>query len=317
MKTQFRKLACSGIVAAITLIAGCSKDTPLNSATYPSGPKSEGYTSISDFFAKNGVPAQTYTVNGSTGGTFTSPQGTVVTIPAYAFRNSSSLIVAGTVTITFKDIYKKGDMLLSNMATTTTTGKPLKSGGEFFIKADSGGNALTLAQTITVQQPLDSAMLDSSMTSYVADTNGWALANLNASVSGTVNGYIYSLYTFSTPSSSGTWCNSDDPFFFSSYTQGTLVVHETDNPGDFNTQVYLVFKGIQTTDACHTWNGNDFDYTNCVPVGLQCTIVAIGVKAGVVYSSFTPVTITANQTINFSMTATTTANFKAALMAIN
>lgn len=49
------------------------------------------------------------------------------------------------------------------------------------------------------------------------------------------------------------------------------------------------------------------------PVGLQCTVVAIGIKNGVLYSSFTPTTISNNLTVNFSLNSTTTTDFVAAL----
>ena len=86
-----------------------------------------------DFFEKNGVQMQTHTIDATAGGTFTSPQGTVVTIPANAFVTGGGAPITGNVNIEFKDIYKKSDMLLSNMSTQTATG-PLKSAGEFFIK---------------------------------------------------------------------------------------------------------------------------------------------------------------------------------------
>lgn len=68
----------------------------------------------------------------------------------------------------------------------------------------------------------------------------------------------------------------------------------------------------------HVYNdvGNAFPY-NYAPVGLPCTVVAIGVKDGKVYSSFTPITISANQTVSFSMSETTTADFKSQLAALN
>ncbi len=320
MNTFFRKLTVAATVAVITVAFSCKKDspTPTPTTTTTTTPTGEGYTSMSDFFAKNGVAAQTYTITGSSGGSFRSPQGTVVTIPPNAFLNSSLQVVTGPVTITFKDIYKKSDMLLSNIAATTTTGAPLKSGGEFYIKPTSGGNALTLANAITVTQPLDTLSApDSAMNVYYRDTAGWALANLNASIVANASGYLTTLYTLTTPPTAGTWCNSDDPSYFSAYTQGTLVLQETDNATDYGTNVYLVFKGINTTDACHTGFGNNFNFTNCVPVGLQCTAVALGVKNGTLYSAIIPLTITSSQTISFSLTATTTAAFKAALEALN
>jgi len=313
MNTFFRKITVAAIIAAITIIFGCDKRTVTQPTTNTKTP-TENYSSMADFFAKNGVVAQTYTVTNSTGGSFTTAQGTVVTIPANTFVNSLYQLVPGTVTITFKDIYKKSDMLLSNMPTNMIGGAPLKSGGEFFIKATSGGNAVILANVITVKQPLNAPM-DSAMLPFI-DSTAWARNNYSAGLTATYSNYIFSLYQFSFPVDSGTWCNSDNPYYFSAYTQTNLTLQESDNPADYSTYVFLIFKGINA--MVHVYNGHldAFPYSYA-PEGLQCTVVAVGVKGGTVYSSFTPITISKNQTVNFTMTATTTAAFKSALSALN
>ena len=174
MKSTFKKAACSIGIAAITITAGCHKDsTPTPSSTPPAngGGNADNYSSMGSFFAQNGVATQTYTVTNSAGGSFTTTQGTVVTIPANTFVNNLFQQVSGTVTIAFKDIYKKSDMLLSNMPTNTFTGAPLKSGGEFFIKATAGGNAVYLANIITVKQPIGPFAIDSNMRSFIKPAN--------------------------------------------------------------------------------------------------------------------------------------------------
>src|ERR1017187_3980285 len=117
------------LLIAITAIVSCKKDTKSSTTTPTPTPAADNYSSVNAFFSKNGVAMQTYTINGTTGGSFTSPQGTTVTIPANAFLTQASVPVTGNVTIQFKDIYKKSDMLLSNMPTMMQSGAPLKSGG--------------------------------------------------------------------------------------------------------------------------------------------------------------------------------------------
>jgi hypothetical protein len=325
MKTNFIKMTCVILLAGIALIWGCKKDNSAQPATSTvpnnnSNTNTDNYSSMADFFAKNGVAAQTFTITNSTGGSFATPQGTVITIPANTFLNNLNQQVTGTVTITFKDIYKKSDMLLSNMPTTMANGMPLKSAGEFYINATAGGNPVNLANTITVKQPFNSPA-DLNMRPFVIsgiDTAGWKPADSSTGQVAVDSSYmLYQLIQLCAPLTSGSWCNSDNPSYFSIYTQGTLTLTETDTASNYNTQVYLLFKSINTTDACHTYGGNDFNFTNCVPIGLQCTAVAVGVKNGKIYSSFIPVTITANQTVKFSMSETTTANFKSQLAALN
>jgi hypothetical protein len=303
--------------ATIIIISACHKDDTTKPGTQPG---LDNYTSMAKFFTKNGVTTQTYTVTGSVGGSFTTPQGTVVTIPANAFVNNLWQVVTGPITITFKDLYKKSDMLLSNIPTNTITGAPLKSGGEFFIKATSGGAALNIISPLTIKQPLNGFPLDSNMKVFIKpgnDSVGWVGSDSAGYTEPTLANYVFSLYQFNSPVDSGSWCNSDNSTYFSAYTQTTLTLKESDNPFNYDTYVFLVFKGINSMVHVYMKDSvNTFPY-NYAPLGLQCTVVAVGIKGGTVYSSFTPITIGSNQTVTFSMTQTTTAAFKSQLSALD
>jgi hypothetical protein len=264
---------------------------------------------------------QTYTVDGSTGGSFISPQGTTVTIPANAFLTQASVPVTGNITIQFKDIYTKSDMLLSDKATMTTAGNPLKSGGEFFIKAIANNSALKLAsgKKITVNQPasltggLDTINKQLPFIGKDTATTGWITAAQD-SVNHLAGGYIFSLYNFNTPVDSGSWCNSDNASYFSTYTQTTLTLIPNNYVG---IQVFLIFKNISSMVHVY-YDPISFNFPyNYAPLGLQCTLVAVGVKNGALYSSFVPITIGSNQSVNFSLSQTTTTSFINQLKALN
>jgi hypothetical protein len=62
--------------------------------------------------------------------------------------------------------------------------------------------------------------------------------------------------------------------------------------------------------------GTAFKY-NYAPQGSQCTMVAVGVKDGKLYSSFRPVSITGNLTMDFALSETTIDDFKTQLNALN
>ncbi|MBI3502499.1 MAG: hypothetical protein HY063_11975 [Bacteroidetes bacterium] len=315
MKTSC-KLIC---LAAIAAAASCKKkDTPPSNSTTTT----ENYSSVNDFFVKNGVAMQTYTVSGTTGGSFTSPQGTVVTIPANAFVTQSNAPVTGNVTIQFKDLYKKSDMLLSNMPTMMAYGAPLKSGGEFFIKASANNSAVVLApgKKITAAQPVAlTGILDSAMQPFVqqkdsSGTYSWGLTSAD-SINYVASNYLFSLYQFNVPVDSGSWSNSDNSSYFSSYPQTTLTLQPNDNLTTYGTNVFLVFKNISS--MVHVYhNGTNFPYYYA-PQGLQCTLVAVGIKSGILYSSFVPITISSNQTVNFSLSQTTTSAFITQLKTLN
>ncbi|HVA98646.1 MAG TPA: hypothetical protein VNG53_07095, partial [Bacteroidia bacterium] len=275
-----KKIFFSAAIISLFVISSCKKDTPASPSLSTTSSSSDTYSSMKDFFAKNGVQTQTYTIDASTGGSFTTPKGTVVNIPANVFYTQTGTLVTGNVTIEFKDIYTKSDMLLSDMP-TMWNGYPLKSGGEFFIRAKSAGVAVKLSGSnpITVTQPLNGWAIDSSMRSFAlttSDTLGWVANDSIGSVSTTtLPGYIFSLYSFVNPVDSGGWCNSDNPNYFSAYTQTSLMlVNNSSNvSGAF---VFLLFTNLNS--MVHVYGGGiSQSYTYLyAPLGLKCTAVAIG-----------------------------------------
>lgn len=324
-------------IISITLVE-CKKDTLETQVTPLNNTPPVTYASLQDFFDENAAPVQTVTINAATGGTFTSPQGTVVTIPANAFVTSGGAPITGNVTVEFKDIYTPSDMILSNMPTQTATG-PLVSGGEFFIDVAVGGNPVALAPgaNITVNQPTMGVPVDPGMMPYVFNTDSavWQAPVATAptftilpgdstttnipgtkpdSIGFTANGYIYQVLSLDP----WAWHNADRPLTGSGFTTLTVNINNIDSTSiDYNTNVYLVFTGINSTVSIYQdWSSFDFPYSYA-PIGLQCTVVALSIEDGKVYSSFTPITIGTNQTVNISVTETTTDAFKTALDALN
>ncbi|MBK7667501.1 MAG: hypothetical protein IPJ32_09300 [Sphingobacteriaceae bacterium] len=311
-------IATLGIIAftAVALIVGfsCRKKTEPTPEPEPTPTGNvDNYTSLTDFYIKNGVQLQTFTLSATTGGTFVSNKSTTINIPANAFVDISNNPVTGTVAINFKDIYHKSDMLLSNVGTATSTGL-LKSAGEFFIKATSGSNPVNIAggQKLTIEQPVQPlAVADGSMAAFGAnDTAGvvgpWYTDGSYTLLANTTK-YIFDMYSFNTPVANGSWCNSDNPYYFTMYPQTTLTAAQT---GTFSglVDVFLVFKNV--TSMVHVYkSGANYPY-NFAPVGLPCSVVAVGVNGGKLYSSISTITISTTQTVNFSMTETTSTDFK-------
>jgi hypothetical protein len=305
---------------SLLCLAACKKD--LTDRDFVSTPI-DNYSSLSNFYAANEVHIQLFLIDAVAGGSFTTPQGTVVNVPANAFVTQSNQPVAGVVTIQFKDIYKKSDMLLSDMPTMMSYGVPLKSGGEFFIKALSGNSAVEMApgKKIVIQQPVNNTgILDTAMLPFanLQDTTtqaaAWVMTPLD-SLNFFASSYVFSLYEFNSPLDSGSWCNSDNPYAFSAFTQTLFTIHPNEDPMVFTQDVYLVFKNVNS--MVHVYcNGTDYPY-HYAPIGLQCTVVTISVRDGKLFSSFTPVTIGSNQTVGFTETETTTAAFKTQLESLN
>lgn len=300
-----------------TIFISCKKDKLDINETNP-----DNYSSMSAFFNTNGVKSEFFSFQDSAGGTFTSAKGTKITVLPNSFIDASSNVVTGIVTLEFKDIYDKSDMILSDKPTNTQWGI-LKSGGEFFVRVKQNAETLNLApgKSITFEQPLNGLPLDSVMLPFVLGNDSAGLPAWNwtstDSINYTATSYIYSMYNFNSPIDSGTWCNSDDPYFFQAYSQTSLTIHPTDNPTQYNTNVFIIFSGINAMIHVYLDSPSmDFIY-NYAPIGLDCSVVAIGVKEGKLYYDIKNTTISANSTVNVSLSEITTEALIAKLVALN
>lgn len=318
MKNAIKMLA----IVMIIIVSACKKEK------ITGGQMSlTSYSNLSEFYNTHEVKKQTFNISVLTGGTFTSSNGTIVTIPANAFVTSSGILVTGNVTIEFKDIYKKSDMLLSNIPSMLTDGRPLKSAGEFFIRVLSNNSPVSLAngKKITIAQPAANSggELDSAMIPFVQplDSNfggGWT-PTIEDSLTWLTTSYVYSLYNYSGTASNGTWCNSDNSSYFSAYSQATLNLVATNQSEYSQIEVYLIFKNINSCVHVYPgWNGSSINYIyQFAPIGLECTAVAVSVKDGKLHAVFTPIVISANQTISFSLSEMNENTFLNQLNALN
>lgn len=321
--------------ATFTLYTGCSKTNSVQSSYYGPG---EGYTSVSDFLNKNSTNTFTNLVSAQTGGHFTTPNGTKVIVPDSCFTDlSGNPIVKGNIILHIKDVYSKSDMLFSDLTIQADTSSLTQSGGMFYIHAVSPSTGATLIPNskrknnyITVKQqwwgwsPVKTGMTAYYISARQLDSiqsNGkntqwwnWAPDPLNSVVYSPDSVYIFKLYDFGPSPDSGTWCNSGNPGYFASFHQTSITLNETDNnTPNYQTYVFLLFKDVNA--ILHVYyksgNGNNFYFNTYAPLGETCTLVAVGIQHGTVYSSFVPgITITSNLVENFTMRATSTSEFK-------
>lgn len=219
-------------------------------------------------------------------------------------------------------------MVLNQMQTNRLFGGPIKSAGMFYFNAFQGSKQLNLrkGKIITVAQPLNGQAVDGSMramnydSSYEGGNYGWIFPPRDSSgfgdtLSWTATNYIYYLFYMNFQSDMRTWCNSDNPNFFTVYPQTILTFRQSPIIGVYNSDMYLVFNEVNS--VVHVYGDSvDFQYSYA-PVGLKCTAVVIGIKDGKVYSSFVPLTINENMIVNFSLSETTTNEFKRQLNALN
>ena len=313
-KIMKRKILSSAFASTILILffgfifATCKKDK-LDINNPPNPPDGGSFLSTQDFLNQHAVTSEYFNFDNANGGTFTSVKGSQIIVFPNTFAANGS-IVTGNVTMEFKDIYHKSDMILSQMPTTTIYDGILKSSGMFYIRVKQGTQALNLAPgvAIHVKLPLDSNIIDTAMAPFVllpdSAGNGWGQTAAD-SLNYIAGYYIYSLYNFSYPADSGTWCNSDNSTYFNNYTSTTFSAHATDDPSLYGTQVFMVFPGINA--MVHIYGDyfipDNFTYYYA-PIGLNCTMLAIGVKDSNLYYSKQDFMIASNSIVNFSMTQT-------------
>ncbi|MFN8277108.1 MAG: hypothetical protein U0T84_06480 [Chitinophagales bacterium] len=301
-----KKIIISACIATIAILFSCKKDAT-----------SQQYSSLAALYASLQPKTTIYDVNGATGGSFTTSQGTTVTVPAQAFVTKAGNPVTGTVNIEFLDIYKKGDMLLRDKPTVTYNWNLLRSGGEFFIRAKANNAAVEIApgKSITIEQPIANGDSIGGMAAFILpnDTPRW-INNDSDFVTPGPSSYVYSMYSFQSPVDSGSWCNSDNAAYFSGFPQTSLQINQTDFASFSHTDVFLFFKNKKSMVHVYS-NGTNYPY-NYAPLGFDATLVAVSVKDGDVYSATTDFTITNNSTVSFTLSKTTNDNFKTLITAL-
>lgn len=305
------------IIIANILIFSCKKEQDP-----PSTDGAVTYSTLQDFYFKNGVKKETFTIDAVNGGTFVSVKGTKVNIPANAFKDTTGNFINGPINFDFKDIYKKSDMLLSAMPTNCIYGA-MKSGGEFYLKANYNNIFISNTKTLTISQPLTEAPHPNmqSLIIWRPDTAKYVMwdgtcgsFSCNTGLVYSAPNYLYYIYSgyFTSGSASPKWFNTDDPWYFSSYPQSTLTIINPEQT--LKPDVFMIFKTVNSVVQIYNTNGYSYSFA---PIGLQATIVSAAIKDGKLFTSFVPITISANQTVTLNFKLTRTEDFVSALRALD
>jgi hypothetical protein len=131
-----------GIATLLVGLSACKKD---NTATV-----ADDAAMLQDFFGRNIVPTQNFTVDAGTGGIFNSAGGTRIKFPPNSLLSPTGQVVTGTVNVEFKEINNKLDFVLSNKG-TIADGLPLESGGTWMLKANQAGQQLRINPAAKVE----------------------------------------------------------------------------------------------------------------------------------------------------------------------
>lgn len=297
------------ILSSFVLLYGmfnnsCKKDTLIENPPGTSG----GYSSLQNFFVQNGALMQTFTINPQTTNTITGNQGTSFIVYANTLVDSVNQPPSGNVTAQLIEIYNVKDMVLSNKP-TTSYGQILQSGGEIFIKFVANGISYYPIQGISLQMPnsgigplIQNAQLFWGMNDTTPSGVSWfADSSIIASTDSSGN------YLFSLPNLYFNWLNCDAFYNANPLTNVDVTPQVSGGNGEtVDVYVFLVFKNINSMMGIYTSISNIFTAYN-IPVGMQTSVVAIGVGRVTKESYFgkTSITVSQSQTVSLNMVPTT------------
>lgn len=279
------------------LIVGCKEDVPVG-PTLP-------YNDLSAFFDTQKPVEQSFSIDPTTTQTVTGTKGTKITFNANSFVDAQGNAVTGQVDFKMKEIYSKGDMIWAERMTIASNGKLLESGGEFSLKATSGGQEVFLNQNYRMEVPISSATSNpNAMDLFVAqesdstwtpvDSSGWVGVD---SIANTYNVYFDSL----------SWINCD--YFYGS-TQGLTQVNVEPRVAGVtltDVSVFLVFNNINAVTSMWSNSTSGVFSISGMPIGESVTIVAIGMDGTQFYMGTLSTTLNNSSTIAMPLTPTTEA----------
>lgn len=273
-----------------------------------------GGSSINSFFPKNGAPVQAFTVDATVGQMLKGSGGTMIYISPNSFVTQSNQAVTGNLTIELREIFSKRDMILSNVS-STSGGKPLISGGEFYFSAKQNGQKLKLAVNSGVYAEVPAGPHPSyQMKEFYAGTldanNDWDSIPTQNSIQvfkDSMNPQYY--YHFQIDSMN--WINID----YFSVTPGPATAIAAGIGNDFDSSncfVFIAFNGQNSAARFFPATDRIFSpgpyYT--LPIGMSVTFVAISEKNGKYYSAFRSSVIVNNHIETLMLTSTTLAQIK-------
>lgn len=285
-------------------IFSCTKDYYNYPDQNQNVPPTKKYGTVQEFFSASAPKPATFSMTASTGGSFTTTQGTIVTVPSNAFMTLDGITVTGNIDLQFLDILKPSDMVLAQKPTVLFDGTPLKSGGEYFIKATQNGEVLQIVPGSYVQVvlPLQGLPYDNGMQMFAGSGNPFVwnpTTAANITFDSVILSYNILMTALENPDS-GTYYNCDNPNVFPTYPKTTLTLIPIAGISEYASDADFIYSAENTVVHVYKDVNNNFS-SQYAPVGLECTALMIGMVDSALYAAFVPVTITDNLTANFEI----------------
>lgn len=124
-----------GLAVALSFLASCDDVEPIDR------PYTEKTTSLESFMSDREAKSETFQFTAENGTTFTTKNGSIITIPANVFVTKAGASVTGPINFKVKEVFSNADIMFTGIF-PVSNGDVLNSGGEFFLQAKSGSETL-------------------------------------------------------------------------------------------------------------------------------------------------------------------------------
>lgn len=318
------KLAMA-IFVTLFMITGCYKEDIQSSAT------TKKQFALTELFKNIAPPMQAFTVTAGQQKMVVGEKGTNITFYPTSFKKKDgTILTSGSVTVVLQEMLTGPEMMLAGK-TTTSNGKILVSGGQFFINATLNGEQLFINHDSKPKVTLPTNQAATGMSLFKGNPNendsiagdttiDWeikrdTMVHRIDSISDN-SGIVRFDWTYSFGFEEFGYYNCDK--FYDWTSPRTEIKVKTPNGFDhMNTQVYVYFKSINSVIKLEGFDKNSqtfFINHAEAPIGLEVTIVAVAKKDNKHYLDVkSNIILTANYSTTSNLIESTEAAIKLAI----
>lgn len=306
MKTNFTSKLVALMISASLMATSCKNDAvDLGLAS----PSSANFKEIRAKALEDLL--QTKTFKAEDGLSFTSDKGVKVTINPNCLRDQSNNLVTGDVTLSFVEIFDRGNMILTNKPVMGKDGAgnllPLVTGGQYNISLSKGNQTLKPGCIFTVSVPAsNTGALDSEMKLWEGniDEDGnlaWEEKNRDgaqgkeAGMGANTQTARYDIWD-----SEFGWANVDR-FYNDPRPKTQIKVTVPSGYNNENSGVYLAYEGepnvLAQLDTYDTQDHYFSEHYGFIPIGMNLHVVFVSESNGSVVYAIKKATIIENGVI--------------------
>jgi hypothetical protein len=282
-------------ILSVVIFSSCKKEGSTSGVVIPPAPTTK--ENLNKLFAALRTPVQMFTIDGGKDKVIHGALGTRLRFYVNSFRDrDGSIVSSGKINIHLVEVNTAGGMI-ANRLTTTASGKLLISRGMAYIKAYKNGEEIfptrysigfrnnSGASTQPMGLFYGNSNNEDSVVTWIPTTNTPGTFASETVIDSTISTSTF-IYRFDSCTQFN-WVSAN--MYFNTTAQQTnssVVVRSTDF-NNTNTQVYMVFPGMNIVTLMGSYNKNDniFNLQSgyLVPVGTTVHYVGIGNKNGLLY----------------------------------